>query len=109
MANSVTDSDVTIVRIYLHEADHGHHKTLMQEVLNVLQKEHEVRGVTVFRAIAGLDEHGNVRASDLLRIMVDLPVVVEFFDAPDRVETVLAALDGLIPKGRIVRWHGLCR
>ncbi len=103
------ESEVTIVRIYLHEADHGRHKSLMQEILNILQKLHEVRGVTVFRGIAGLDESGQVRASDLLRIMVDLPVVVEFFDAPQKVEAVLAALDGLIPEGRIIRWNGLCR
>lgn len=103
------ESEVTIVRIYLHEADHGRHKTLMQEVLNILQKLHEVRGVTVFRAVAGLDESGQVRASDLLRLMVDLPLVVEFFDEPKAIEAVLAALDGLIPKGRIVHWKALCR
>ena len=74
------------------------HKNLMQEILNILQKMHEVRGVIVFRGIAGLDESGQVRASDLLRIVGDLPMVVEFFDAPAKVETVLAALDGLIPE-----------
>ena len=103
------ESDVTIVRIYLHEADHGHHKGLMEEILNILQKQHEVRGVTVFRAIAGLDESGEVLASDLLRLMVNLPLVIEFFDEPKVVETVLAALDGLVPPGRIVHWSGLCR
>jgi PII-like signaling protein len=103
------ESEVTIVRIYLHEADHGAHKNLMQEILNILQKMHEVRGVVVFRGIAGLDESGQVRASDLLRIVGDLPIVVEFFDTPAKVEAVLAALDGLIPSGRIVHWTALCR
>ncbi len=86
MPDPASESEVTVVRIYLHEADHGRHKSLMNEILNVLQKRHEVRGVTVFRAIAGLDESGQVRASDLLRVMVDLPVVVEFFDTPAKVE-----------------------
>ncbi len=103
------ESEVTLVRIYLHEADHGAHKNLMQEILNILQKMHEVRGVVVFRGIAGLDESGQVRASDLLRIVGDLPIVVEFFDTPVKVEAVLTALDGLIPSGRIVRWTELCR
>lgn len=109
MANPITESDVAIVRIYLHEADHGHRKGLMQEVLEILREQHEVRGVTVFRAIAGLGESGEVYASDFLRIMVDLPIAIEFFDTPERVETVLAALDGLIPEGRIIRWSGFCR
>lgn len=109
MATAVTDEEVTVVRIYLHEADHGPQNNLMQAILNVLQKEHEVRGVTVFRAIAGLDEKGQVRASDLLRLMVDLPVVVEFFDEPQKIESVLKALEPLVPKGRILRWTALCR
>jgi len=103
------ESEVTIVRIYLHEADHGPHKNLMQELLNLLQKMHEVRGVTVFRGVAGLDENGQVRASDLLRVMVDLPIVIEFFDAPEKIGTVLAALEGLVPSGRILFWRALCR
>lgn len=106
---SAMASEVTIVRIYLHEADHGRHKSLLQDILNVLRKEHEVRGVTVFRAVAGLDESGEVRASDLLRVMVDLPMVVEFFDYPEKVESVLAAIDGLVPAGRIICWRGTCR
>lgn len=109
MADSANDSYVTVARIYLHEADHHRNKNLMEEVLHTLQKQHEVRGVTVFRAIAGLDEQGHVRASDLLRIMVDLPVVIEFFDTPERVEAVLAVLNGIIPPGRILRWTATCR
>lgn len=109
MPNPASESEVTIVRIYLHEADHGRHKSLMNEILNILQKEHEVRGVTVFRAVAGLDESGQVRASDLLRVMVDLPVVVEFFDTPAKVESVLAVLNGLLPPGRVLRWNACCQ
>lgn len=103
------ESEVTVVRIYLHEADHGPHHNLMREILNLLQKMHEVRGVTVFRGVAELDKNGRVRASDLLRIMVDLPIVIEFFDAPAKVDTVLAALEGLVPSGRILVWRALCR
>lgn len=97
-------SEVTIVHIYLHEADHGRRKSLMQEILNILQDQHCVQGVTVFRGIAGLGETGEVRASDILRIMVDLPLVIEFFDEPPTVEAVLSSLRNLVPQGRIVAW-----
>ena len=102
------ETDVTIVRIYLHEADHGRRKSLMEEILNILQKQHEVRGVSVFRAIVGMDESGEVHATDFLRLMVNLPIVVEFFDEPKRVEAVLGALDGLVQSSQIVRWNGHC-
>jgi uncharacterized protein len=102
------ETEVTMVRIYLSEADHGRRKTLMREVLNILQDQHRVRAVTVFRGIAGLGEAGEVHASDILRILVDLPLVIEFFDAPTVVQAVLALLKDLIPEGRTVSWRATC-
>ena len=48
---------------------------------------------------------GEVRASDLLRLNVDLPVVIEFFDQPVVVDAVLGALEGMVPKGHVVAWR----
>lgn len=103
------ETEVTVVRIYLSEADHGHRKTLMQEVLNILHDQHKVRGVTVFRGIAGIGDTGEVHASDMLRILVDLPLVIEFFDTPEVAKAVLAILNGLIPAGHTISWPAICR
>lgn len=100
--------EVTVVRIYLHEADHGRRKNLMQEILNILQDQHRVQGVTVFRGIAGFGDTGEVRAADILRIMVDLPLVIEFFDQPAIVEAVLGLVRSLVPKDRIISWSAKC-
>ena len=51
-------NDVLMVRIYLSEADHGRRKTLMSEILSLLQDQHAVQGVTVFRGIAGFGASG---------------------------------------------------
>ncbi len=98
------NTDILIVRVYLHEADQGKHKRLMQEILTLLQERYAVQGVTVFRAIAGLGASGEVRADDVLRLNVDLPVVVEFFDDPKVAEAAIALLNGLVPGGHIVSW-----
>lgn len=103
------ETDVTVVRIYLSEGDHGHHKTLMQEILNILHDQHRVRGVTVFRGIAGFGDDGEVHAADMLRIMVDLPLVIEFFDEPPVVDAIMDLLKGLVPEKRIVHWRAGCR
>jgi len=100
---------VTVVRIYLSEADHGRRKNLMQEILNILHDQHRVKGVTVFRGIAGFGDTGEVHASDILRLMVDLPLVVEFFDEQTVVEAVLALLKDLVPDGRVISWQATCR
>ncbi|MBX5472032.1 MAG: DUF190 domain-containing protein, partial [Acetobacteraceae bacterium] len=83
------ETKVSVVRIYLSEADHGRHKSLMQEILNILHDQHRVKGVTVFRGIAGFGDTGEVHAADILRLMVDLPLVIEFYDEEQVVEAVL--------------------
>ena len=102
------ETEVTVVRIYLSEADHGRHKNLMQEILNILHDQHRVKAVTVFRGIAGFGDTGEVHASDILRLMVDLPLVIEFYDKPAVVEAALGLLSGLVPAGHIVHWRATC-
>ncbi|HTV28334.1 MAG TPA: DUF190 domain-containing protein [Xanthobacteraceae bacterium] len=103
------DTEIRLVRMYLSEADQGRRKNLMQEILKVLHDQHRVRGVTVFRGIAGFGDTGEFHAADVLRIMVDLPLVIEFYDTPEVVEAVLAVVGGMVPKGRIVCWNASCR
>jgi hypothetical protein len=97
-------NDVLTVRVYLSEADHGRRKTLMREILSVLHDRHAVQGVTVFRGIAGFGADGEVHADDMLRLNIDLPLVIEFFDEPEIAEAAIRLLDDLVPGGHIVSW-----
>jgi PII-like signaling protein len=100
-----TESEVTFVRIYLHEADHGRRRNLMQEILTSLKEQHRVHGITVFRGIAGVSEDGSeVQAADILRLMVDLPLVVEFYDEPAVAAGVIKTLNGLLTGHSIICW-----
>ena len=99
------DDEVLIARVYIHEADHGRRKSLMQEVLNILHDQQRMQGVVVFRAIAGFGDSGAVHAADILRLNVDLPLVIEFFDRPEVVRAALALLDPLVPAGHILHWR----
>lgn len=77
----------------------------MREILTLLADQHRVQGVVVFRGIAGLGAGGEVRASDILRLNVDLPLVIEFFDQPKITDAVLSALEAMVPKGHMLAWH----
>lgn len=99
------ENEVTVVRIYLREADHGKRKTLMQEVLNILHDQQRVQSLVVFRGIAGFGDNWEVHASDLLRLNVDLPLVIEFWDTPKVVQAALALLNGLVPAANILSWR----
>jgi uncharacterized protein len=97
-------NDVLMVRIYLSVADHGRRKTLMREIFSLLHDRHAVRGVTVFRGVAGFGASGEVQANDLLRLTVDLPLVIELFDEPAVAEAAIHLIDDLVPGGHIVSW-----
>jgi len=101
------NNEVMVVRIYLRETEHGKRRNLMQEVLNTLQDQQRVQGVVVFRGIAGLGADGVVHASDLLRLNVDLPIVIEFFDRPDVAQAALRLLEGLVPPDHTLSWRAI--
>jgi uncharacterized protein len=92
-------SDVTMVRIYLSEAE-----KLLKTLLAKLHDEEKVRGVTVFRGISGFGRSGVVHSSTLLDLSLDLPVVIEFFDAPDKVKKILTHLKEILPPGHVISW-----
>jgi len=95
----MTAADVTMVRVYLHE---GTGK--MPELMRYLHDESRVQGVTVFRGITGFGRSGKMHSSSLIDMSLDLPVVIEFFDEPDRAEAVIGHLDTLLEPGHVVSW-----
>jgi PII-like signaling protein len=103
------DKQMTLVRVYLSEADQGRKHNLLDEIMQLLHDKHRVHGVTVFRGIAGFGAKGSVRAADLLRLTQRLPLVVEFFDEPAAVEEALRALDEILPAGHVISWPVSCR
>ncbi len=101
-------SEVIVVRIYIHEAEQGRRTNLQQEILTLLHDQQRVKGVTVFRGIAGFGASGAVHAADLLRLTVDLPVVIEFYDEPQVAQAAMKLLNGLVPDGHVVWWPANC-
>jgi len=95
----MTSVEVTVVRVYLTEAE-AHLQTLLKR-LNDWGK---VRGVTVFRGIAGFGQSGTIHSSSLIDLSLDLPVVIEFFDEPDKAGEMIDYLYQVVGPGHIVSW-----
>lgn len=90
--------DVRCVRVYLTEHDK------YQRLIERLHDVEKVRGVTVFRGISGFGKDGHIHSAQLLDTMLDLPIVIEFFDEPARVEPIIAHLREWVPPGHILSW-----
>ncbi|MGB9428730.1 MAG: DUF190 domain-containing protein [Gammaproteobacteria bacterium] len=103
------NTPMTLVRIYLSEADQGKKHNLLDEIMDVLHDQHKVHGVTVFRGIAGFGSKGQMHSADLLRLTTRLPLVVEFYDAPAAVEAALQSLNGLVPANHVISWPVDCQ
>ena len=93
----MTRADVTVVRIYCSEKD-GQHR----ELLDLLHEQEQVAGVTAFRGIAGFGGSGRIHEAGLLDISLDLPIIIEFFDRPDKVEAVMQHLQHKVAPGHMV-------
>jgi len=93
--------DVVFVRIYLTEGEGR-----MEELLRRLHDEEQVQGVTVFRGISGFGKSGKLHSSSLLDMSLDLPLVIEFFDVPQKVANILEHIRGTVAPGHIDSWPG---
>jgi PII-like signaling protein len=92
-------TEVTFVRAYCSDKGHQH-----QQIIDLLHREHRVAGVTAFRGIAGFGKSGALHEAGLLDMSLDLPIVVEFFDRPEKVDAVLPILQEMLGPGHIVAW-----
>ena len=98
----MSSTEVTFVRIYCTETEH-----LLGLLLDRLHDEEKVAGVTAFRGIAGFGGSGRIHDAGLLDMSADLPIVIEFFDRPEKIEAVLDNLSDMVKPGHVVSWRAL--
>lgn len=91
--------EVTVVRIYVSEAE-----DLLRPILNYLHDEVKVSGMTVFRGISGFGASGKMHTANILALSLDLPLVIEFFDNPQRIAQIMPQLTTLAKTGHIISW-----
>lgn len=92
-------TEVIVVRVYVNEGQHQ-----FQRLMELLHDQEKVAGVTAFRGIAGFGQSGKMHSSTLIDISLDLPLIIEFFDRPEKVEHALNQLKTFIPPGHVVSW-----
>lgn len=89
---------VKVTRVYLSEE-----APLLKELFDYLHQQ-KIKGATIFRGVKGFGVSGKTREAHLLDMHFDLPMVLEFFDEPVRVDEILSHFSEKIEPGRVLQW-----
>ena len=98
----MTQTEVTVVRLYLNEGE-----TQLENLLKRLHDWEHVRGVSVFRGIAGFGDSGEIHTSKFIDLGMSLPLVVEFFDTPEKAAAIMEHIGNTIKPGHMLSWSAL--
>jgi PII-like signaling protein len=94
--------EILMVRVYLTESENS-----LRPLMKYLHDQSKVRGVTVLRGISGFGKSGKMHTLSLLDLSLDLPLIVEFFDTPAKIQGMMPQLEKLIPPGHMTYWPAL--
>lgn len=94
--------EVTMARIYTLE---GHDQ--LDQALYILRDEEKITGVTIIRGIEGFGEDREVHTSSLLTLSLELPLIIEFYDEPEKVKKAIQALQSRVDFKHIVSWSAM--
>lgn len=89
---------ITMVRIYLVEGRDDVNKIITRLI------ELDAKGFTVFKGVAGLGTDHRLHKASLLALSSELPIIIEFFDEPERVKKVIENLGPLVKPELVVSW-----
>ena len=89
-----------LLRIFVGETDRHEGKPLFEAIVQ-LARTRGLAGATVLRGLQGFGAHSRVHTAKILRLSDDLPIVIEIVDRPERIESILPELDGMVGEGMI--------
>ncbi|WP_374089403.1 DUF190 domain-containing protein [Methylomicrobium lacus] len=90
---------IMLARVYVLEGD-----MRIEKALNLLRDRQKILGATVFRGIEGMGTSREIHTSSLVDLSLELPLILEFYDEPDRVMQAIAALQAELHFEHIVSW-----
>jgi len=92
------DGEGLLLRVFIGEGDRWQGRPLYEAIM-LLARERGLAGCTVTRGLAGFGAASRIHTAKVLRLSVDLPVVVEIVDAPDKIRAFLPDLGPMVSDG----------
>ena len=91
---------IKVVRVHLMESEHH-----LNKALKVLHNDVKIQHVTVFRGIEGFEKGGTVHTSEFLSLSLNLPLVIEFFDTPEKAEEAEKKIKEVMGEGHLYSFN----
>ncbi len=98
MNDGELEGEGLLLRIFIGEDDRWHGKALYEAIL-LLAKERGLAGCTVTRGLAGFGAASRIHTAKIERLSMDLPIVVEIVDSPDKVRALLPDIEEMVEDG----------
>lgn len=89
-----------LLRIFIGESDRCEGKPLY-EWLVLKAKEQGLAGATVIRGLMGFGANSHIHTSKILRLSVDLPIIIEIVDTPEKIMAFLSNVKDVIKEGLV--------
>jgi CBS domain-containing protein len=86
--------------IYIGESDKWRGKALHVALLETLRTQ-GMAGATVTRGLSGFGAHSVIRTANILVLSMDLPLIVQVIDTPEKIESVLKVIAPMVGEGLI--------
>lgn len=88
------------LRLFVGEAEMWQGKPLAQVIVEQARA-HGIRAASVVRGIEGFGPEHHLSTERLPDIAVNLPLIIDLIDTPERIEAILPLLDRLLQRGMI--------
>ena len=92
--------DASLLRIFIGESDEHQGEPLFKAIV-LKAREHHLAGATVFRGPMGFGKSSHLHTSGILRLSFDLPIVIEIVDSEEKIQSFLAAIEGILSPGLV--------
>jgi len=87
-----------IARIYIDNQDKYNGEPLWELILKKV-KEYGLAGATVFKGVAGIGAHSEVRSFNVWVLSQELPLVIEIIDDEEKITGFIDKIDDMIEEG----------
>ena len=89
-----------LLRIFIGESDKHEGRPLYEWII-YKARESGLAGATAIRGMMGYGANSRIHTSKILRLSMDLPVIVEIVDAPEKIQAFLTQIDPVIKVGLV--------